>query len=141
MGRNETAYLLARALQFFLPGVPQVYYVGLLAGHNDMELLARTQVGRDINRHHYDAAEIARDCERPVVRRLIELIRLRNRHAAFNGRFFVEPSADDVIHLSWQNGAARASLWLDFTSLAHRLTYTDEEGRGQNELSLVVAAA
>ena len=141
MGRNETAYLLARALQFFLPGVPQVYYVGLLAGHNDMELLARTQVGRDINRHHYDAAEIARDCERPVVRRLVELIRLRNRHAAFNGRFSVEPSADDVIHLSWQNGAARASLWLDFTSLAHRLTYTDEEGRGQNELSLVVAAA
>ncbi|WP_406811631.1 hypothetical protein, partial [Klebsiella aerogenes] len=37
MGRDETAYLLARAIQFFLPGVPQVYYVGLLAGQNDMD--------------------------------------------------------------------------------------------------------
>ena len=87
MGRDETAYLLARALQFFLPGVPQVYYVGLLAGHNDMDLLARTQVGRDINRHFYGEAEIARDCERPVVRRLGELIKLRNRQPAFNGDF------------------------------------------------------
>ena len=36
-------------MQFFLPGVPQVYYVGALAGENDMELLKRTNVGRDIN--------------------------------------------------------------------------------------------
>jgi sucrose phosphorylase len=42
LGRDDGAYLLARAIQFFLPGVPQVYYVGLLAGENDMELLART---------------------------------------------------------------------------------------------------
>ena len=44
---------MARAIQFFVPGIPQVYYVGLLAGTNDMELLARTKVGRDINRHYY----------------------------------------------------------------------------------------
>ena len=58
MARDERRYLLARAVQFFLPGIPQVYYVGLLAGHNDMELLDRTGVGRDINRHHYGRAEI-----------------------------------------------------------------------------------
>jgi sucrose phosphorylase len=40
-----TAYLAARAVQFFLPGVPQVYYVGALAGENDMELLRRTRRG------------------------------------------------------------------------------------------------
>ena len=42
LGRDDDRYLLARAIQFFLPGIPQVYYVGLLAGRNDMELLART---------------------------------------------------------------------------------------------------
>ena len=36
---TTSRYLLARAIQFFLPGIPQVYYVGLLAGHNDMPLL------------------------------------------------------------------------------------------------------
>ena len=53
LGRRGNDYLIARAIQFFAPGIPQVYYVGLLAGTNDMELLARTQVGRDINRHYY----------------------------------------------------------------------------------------
>jgi sucrose phosphorylase len=53
LGGDDARYLLARLLQFFTPGIPQVYYVGLLAGSNDMELLARSGVGRDVNRHHY----------------------------------------------------------------------------------------
>ncbi|MDD6344941.1 MAG: sucrose phosphorylase, partial [Oscillospiraceae bacterium] len=32
LGNNDDAYLLARAIQFFAPGIPQVYYVGMLAG-------------------------------------------------------------------------------------------------------------
>ena len=65
LGRDDDRYLLARALQFLTPGVPQVYYVGLLAGGNDMDLLARTNVGRDVNRHHYDRDEIERHCSGP----------------------------------------------------------------------------
>ncbi|MFG6413654.1 sucrose phosphorylase [Roseateles sp. DC23W] len=128
MGRDETAYLLARALQFFLPGVPQVYYVGLLAGHNDMDLLARSQVGRDINRHHYDEDEIARDCERPVVRRLIELIQLRNRHPAFGGEFQVEASGDDELRLRWHGAGHWASLRVDFATRGHELAYSGGDG-------------
>ncbi len=41
LGCNDQHYIAARAVQFFLPGVPQVYYVGALAGRNDMELLRR----------------------------------------------------------------------------------------------------
>lgn len=128
MGRDETNYLLARALQFFLPGVPQVYYVGLLAGHNDMELLARTQVGRDINRHFYGEDEIARDCERPAVRRLIELIKLRNRHPAFSGSFQLLDSGDDELSLRWQRDGDWAALRLDFRSGAHELSYSSDGG-------------
>ncbi|MFG6486173.1 sucrose phosphorylase [Roseateles sp. BYS78W] len=131
MGRDETAYLLARAVQFFLPGVPQVYYVGLLAGHNDMELLARSQVGRDINRHHYSEDEIARDCERPVVRRLIELIRLRNSHPAFGGSFALLDSAADTLHLRWQQGSDWAELRVDFATRAHALTFSAGGGEGR----------
>ena len=132
MGRDVTAYLLARAIQFFLPGVPQVYYVGLLAGHNDMALLARTQVGRDINRHFYGEDEIARECERPVVGRLIELIKLRNRHPAFGGSFQLLPSGDTELSLRWQQGGHWAALRLDFASLDHELSYSAEgDGPGR----------
>ena len=59
LGRDDARYLAARMIQLMLPGVPQVYYVGLLAGTNDMDLLATTGVGRDVNRHHYSADEVA----------------------------------------------------------------------------------
>ncbi|MGO1317766.1 MAG: sucrose phosphorylase, partial [Cellulomonadaceae bacterium] len=58
LGADDARYLAARAIQFFTPGIPQVYYVGALAGRNDVELLERTGVGRDVNRHHYTPDEI-----------------------------------------------------------------------------------
>jgi sucrose phosphorylase len=85
LGRNDDRYLLARAMQFFAPGIPQVYYVGLLAGSNDMELLARSNVGRDVNRHRYTGDEIEQELQQPVVRALLRLIRFRNSHPAFEG--------------------------------------------------------
>jgi len=113
LGRDDEAYLAARALQFFLPGVPQVYYVGLLAGANDMSLLERSQVGRDINRHHYTPDEVATDLQRPVVQRLIDLIRLRNRHPAFQGRFELLPGAAHDLNLRWSEGEHWAELRID----------------------------
>lgn len=101
LGRDDESYLIARAVQFFLPGIPQVYYVGALAGSNDMDLLSSTGVGRDINRHHYTDAEIAHDAERPVVQALIALMRLRSNHPAFSGRFEFD-NAEDRIRLRWQ---------------------------------------
>ena len=85
LGRQDSDYLLARAIEFFAPGIPQVYYVGLLAGENDMNLLAQSGIGRDINRHYYSLDEIAQAIRRPVVQSLFELIRFRNQHPAFHG--------------------------------------------------------
>jgi sucrose phosphorylase len=116
LGRHEDRYIMARAIQFFLPGIPQVYYVGLLAGCNDMELLRRTGVGRDINRHFYDEKEIASALEQAVVVRLIALIRLRNTHPAFFGTFELQPSSDTSLALRWSMGTDAVTLYADFAS-------------------------
>ena len=116
VGRNDAAYLVARAIQFFLPGVPQVYYVGLLAGENDMNLLARSGVGRDINRHHYTRAEIDAALDRPVVRQLLELIRLRNRHPAFGGTFELLDGDDSQLSMQWKAGPHWARLDVDLSA-------------------------
>ena len=122
LGRNDEAYLLARALQFFLPGIPQVYYVGLLAGENDMALLRRTGVGRDINRHHFGPGEVEAALDRPVVQRLLALIRLRNSHPAFQGEFSVLPGDDDSrLQLRWQHGSSEAVLDVDLAQLSYEL--------------------
>ena len=134
LGRDEKAYLLARAVQCFLPGIPQVYYVGLLAGANDMALLQRSGVGRDINRHHYTRAEVEADLQRPVVQALLGLIRLRNAHPAFGGSFQIEPGGDeDSLALRWELGDRFVALSVDFTALTHALSVdaaTDRSGLG-----------
>ena len=128
LGRNDRQYLLARAIQFFLPGIPQVYYVGMLAGGNDMELLARTGTGRDINRHYYDRAEVLAALERPVVRDLQRLIRLRNGHPAFQGAFQAGRTGQHSLALRWRCGAERAELLADFATGRWALHYTDSGG-------------
>ena len=113
-GRSVDRYLAARALQLFLPGVPQIYYVGLLGGTNDMALLKRTRVGRDINRHYYARAEIESALASPMTQRLCELIRLRNTHPAFDGTFELLESPDRSLRVRWTAGRERAELAVDF---------------------------
>lgn len=125
LARNDQQYLLARAIQFFMPGIPQVYYVGLLAGHNDMDLLRRTRVGRDINRHHYTPEEVRRDAQRPVVQQLLALIDLRNTHPAFSGEFTLCPSTEAELILSWRSGTHEAALAVNFETLAHEVRWTE----------------
>ena len=122
LGRNSEDYLLARAIQFFAPGVPQVYYVGLLAGENDMELLSKSGVGRDINRHFFTSDEIEKETHRPVVQSLFELIRFRNNHPAFSGTFSMPDTPDSKIILQWDNGNDWAKLEVDFTSSSYRIS-------------------
>ena len=129
LGRDDRAYLAARAIQFFLPGVPQVYYVGLLAGGNDLELLARSGVGRDINRHHYSREEIERELQRPVVQRLLSLIRLRTTHPAFGGRFTLMDSDSGTLQLAWREGRSEAVLTVWLQPLQLRLQLRDAQGQ------------
>jgi sucrose phosphorylase len=134
LGRDDRAYLIARAVQCFLPGVPQIYYVGLLAGENDMELLARTGVGRDINRHHYSMQEIQRATHKPVVQDLFDLIRLRNTHPAFAGDFACMLEGNEGMALSWRHGASWVRLRTDVRSRALRIDA--DEGQGERMLPL-----
>lgn len=113
LGDNDSAYLLARAIQFFAPGIPQVYYVGLLAGKNDIDLLERTKEGRNINRHYYTSEEIDHELERPVVKKLLELMELRNSHPAFQGTFYQIPDKNGQITLGWRVNEAELELHAD----------------------------
>ncbi|MBZ0287416.1 MAG: sucrose phosphorylase, partial [Anaerolineae bacterium] len=126
LGANDGDYLLARALQFFAPGIPQVYYVGLMAGHNDLARLQKTGEGRDINRHAFSEAEILRQLQLPVVQGLCRLIRFRNNHPAFNGDFCIPDSpGDSALRLRWSAGREWAELDVDFQARTFRVTYSE----------------
>jgi sucrose phosphorylase len=113
LGEDDERYVAARAIQLFTRGVPQVYYVGLLAGGNDHAALELSGEGRAINRRNYSVGEIENELRRPVVRRVIELVRLRMTHPAFDGELCVESEADSSLRLRWEGGDARLALEVD----------------------------
>jgi sucrose phosphorylase len=115
--RNDDAYICARAVQFFCPGIPQVYYVGALAGQNDWKRMEASGELRDINRQSYDFAEVDAALEQPVVQRLIALMRFRNQHPAFaQGKFVLHYSNDSSLVMAWEaeDSYARLELELHF---------------------------
>jgi len=101
LAKNENNYLIARAIQFFVPGIPQVYYVGLFAGENDLELLQKTNVGRDINRHYFTKSEINQKITSSYFKKLKELMLLRNNHNAFNGEFQLLETEENILYIKW----------------------------------------
>ncbi|WP_263731508.1 sucrose phosphorylase [Cellulomonas sp. SG140] len=127
LAADDRRYLLARLMQVLLPGIPQVYYVGLLAGSNDLDLLRRTGVGRDVNRHHYTADEVERELARPVVQAQLAVLRLRNRHPAFGGDFAWTLDGT-AAEMTWQRGADRVALSFDVRDASFTLSASDERG-------------
>lgn len=128
LGNSDDAYLLARAIQFFAPGVPQVYYVGMLAGENDLELLEKTKQGRNINRHYYSLCEIERTVKRPVVRNLLELMKLRNSYPAFSGECIVCDTPDNKLEIRRTGSGCEASLKADLETKEFEIICKDEGG-------------
>lgn len=128
LGRDDDAYVAARAIQFFVPGIPQVYYVGLLAGENDYGTAERTGSGKAVNRHDFSCEEIETALEKPVVKRLLSLIRFRNGHPSFQGAFSIVESDAHTISLEWRNGGAFCSLEVDFKKHSTRIRHTDRQG-------------
>jgi len=124
LGEDDDAYIIARAIQLFTPGIPQIYYVGLLAGANQYQCAEQTGDGREINRYNYTIDEVNAALERNVVQRLIRLIRLRNDHPSFQGTFSVGSLGESEIALRWINGAETSVLQVDLHNKTAVVTFS-----------------
>lgn len=124
---NDDAYVAARTIQFYTPGIPQVYYVGLLAGKNDIKLVEKTLNGRDINRHNYNLDEIHEEIQKPVVQRLIKLMEFRNTYPAFDGELVIEDSKENELILSYEYKGFKTTASIDLENYKTKIEYYDND--------------
>jgi sucrose phosphorylase len=129
--QSDDAYIAARAIQLFAPGIPQVYYVGLLAGSNDTELVEQSGEARDINRHRYTVAEAEQALAQPVVQRLLRLMELRSSHPAFGGEFELHYSNATSVAMAWRRREQCCQLFVDLNFRTTTLTVSDPDGGGE----------
>ncbi len=113
---DDDRYVAARAIQLFARGVPQIYYVGLLAGENDHAAVDESGEGRAINRHNYSTGEVTAAVERRVVQRVLDLVRLRSAHPAFGGSLDVSSPSASSVRMAWTSGDDCCELEADLAS-------------------------
>lgn len=66
--------------------------------------------------------------QRPVVQRLLGLIRFRNDYDAFDGSFHILDSDDSVLNVSWERGRSKCQLMVDFECGKGVIRYADDDG-------------
>jgi sucrose phosphorylase len=112
LGESEQKLLLARAIQLFMPGIPQIWYLDLFAGANDYEAVEKAGADghKEINRTNLSMDRIKDSLKKDVVLKQLEMIRLRNTSRAFSGEVSFDESNDKALTITWINGAEFAKL-------------------------------
>jgi len=123
LGEDDKKMLLARALQLFMPGKPQVWYLDLFAGKNDHEAVKRAGNGghKEINRTNLSISDVREQLELPVVQTQIKMLNMRSQCLAFDeaADFKVETQGAKI-KITWKLAQSEAILnanldTLDFT--------------------------
>ncbi|TCK67574.1 maltooligosyl trehalose synthase [Winogradskyella wandonensis] len=129
LGEDDAKMLLARAIQMFMPGIPQVWYLDLFVGTNDYEAVEKAGEGghKEINRTTLSLKEIEERLKLDVVKKQLEIIRLRNTSKAFLGNFKIEATTNDLIHLSWRNNSHSVKLEANLNDYKFKIYSSDSD--------------
>ena len=129
LGENDQKMLLARAIQLFMPGTPQVWYLDIFAGTNDYDAVEKggKDSHKEINRTTLSLEDIKNGLKKEVVLNQLKLIQLRNTHKAFLGTVEIMDTATNEINIQWTNDKETALLKADLTSLSFTIQYTKED--------------
>ena len=134
LGEDEQKLRLARAVQLFMPGIPQVWYLDLFAGKNDYAAADRGGPAghKEINRTTLTSDMIATGLQSAVVLDQLDMMRLRNTAAAFNGTLHIADTPPNELELSWSNEGDTATLKANLES--HDFTISHSSAAGGTQL-------
>lgn len=131
LGESDEAMLLARAIQLFMPGKPQVWYLDLFGGRNDHAAVERAGAGghKEINRTNLTREQVREALGTPLVQRQLELLRFRNSFAAFgwDAECVVTETPAHELQVSWTKDGHEAVLKADLASRSFTITADGQE--------------
>ena len=125
LGDDDKKMLFARAIQMFMPGKPQVWYLDLFAGKNDHDAVKRAGAGghKEINRTNLTLNQIKEAMSKDVVKKQLELLRFRNTNPAFGFDAKLDISFDgSVMKFVWENNGHKATLEADFADYSYKIS-------------------
>jgi sucrose phosphorylase len=127
IGEDEQKLLLARAIQMFMPGIPQVWYLDIFAGKNNYEAADNggSAGHKEINRTTLTMQDIEQGLKTEVVNKQLEIIRLRNTSKAFSGQIEIIDTVDSIINIKWVNDGTIAHLKANLQTKGFTIDHTE----------------
>jgi sucrose phosphorylase len=129
LGEDDRKLLLARAIQLFMPGKPQVWYLDLFAGKNDYEAVQRAGAAghKEINRTNLSLQMIKEEMKHDIVQQQLSLLRFRNTCPAFgfDAKLQIFDTKPHVIKVRWENQGYSATLEADLKTLSFNINAAD----------------
>lgn len=127
LGESEKKMLLARAIQLFVPGTPQVWYLDLFAGKNDYNAVELAGAGghKEINRTNLSLDDITSGAKAQIFKKQMKLISLRNRLNVFNGKLTLKNPDNNKLIFTWKLSDDFAKLEVDLLSLIFCVSYSE----------------
>jgi sucrose phosphorylase len=133
LGEDDAKLLLARAIQIFMPGKPQIWYLDLLAGKNDYAAVEKAGPAghKEINRTNLTLEQAYKGLEKNVVCQQLSLLRFRNTFPAFgfDAKLKILDSKPQELKLCWENNDCAATLEANLKDYSCNITAIDEKGR------------
>ena len=131
LGEDDRKLLLARAVQLFMPGKPQIWYLDLFAGKNDREAVGRAGAAghKEINRTNLSFKDLEEGLSREVVRKQLDLLRFRKEFPAFgfDAALSVENEGSRM-RFVWKKDGCTATLAADLETAAFSVSGQNESG-------------
>ncbi len=128
LGESEQKLLLARAIQLFMPGIPQIWYLDIFAGVNDHDAADRAGAGghKEINRTNLSIEDVKNGLKRDVLLHQLKMLKLRNTSQAFQGDMSIHESTEDQIRIRWSKEEAYAELSANLKTHRFTIRYTED---------------
>jgi sucrose phosphorylase len=133
LGEDEQKLRLARAIQLFMPGIPQVWYLDLFAGKNDYAAAdnASTAGHKEINRTTLTNEMVTAGLQSAVVLDQLEMMRLRNTAAAFNGSLQIADTPTNELEMTWSLEDDSITLKANLDSHGFTISHSPAGGEKQ----------
>ena len=127
LGEDEQKLLLARAIQMFMPGIPQIWYLDVFAGKNNYEAADNggSAGHKEINRTTLSMHDIEQGLKTEVVNKQLEIMRLRNTSNAFSGQVEINDTIDSIIDIKWINSNTIAHLKANLQTKGFTIDHTE----------------
>jgi len=125
LGNDDRKMLLARAIQVFMPGIPQVWYLDLFVGKNDHQAVERAGEGghKEINRTNLTMEVIEEKLQLEVVKKQLQILEFRSHFDAFHPEGDVEIiTREGMTSFIWKYKGKKAILDVDICNLTFTIT-------------------